>query len=100
MDNERIHNGLISAAYFARFRHGKGDPRQPGKTAAAYNIPAPLKGSVNILFLDGSSAARTFDAFMSQNTKTPGSEEYYKSSNPFSKDEGGESLSSVAGVKI
>ena len=99
-DNERIHNGLISAAYFARFRHGKGDPRKPGKTAGEYNISAPLSGSVNILFLDGSSAARTFSAFMSQVTDAPGSAEYYKSSTPFAKDEGGETLSTVAGVSF
>ena len=99
-DNERIHNGTISSAYFARFRHGKGDPRKPGKTAADYNISAPLSGSVNILFLDGSSAARTFSAFMSQVTDAPGSAEYYKSSTPFAKDEGGETLSTVLGTKI
>ena len=99
-DNERIHNCLISAAYFARFRHGKGDPRTPGKTSANYTISAPLSGSVNILFLDGSSAARTFSQFMAQNTKSPGSDEYYKSGDPFSKDEGGESLNSVPGVNF
>ena len=100
VDNQRTHNGVISAAYFARFRHGKGDPRKPGKTEANYTISAPLAGSVNILYLDGSSAPRTFSAFMAQNTKAPGSAEYYKSGDPFSKDEGGNSLSSVPGAKL
>ena len=100
VDNQRTHKGMISAAYYARFRHGKGDPRTPGKTSANFTISAPLSGSVNILFLDGSSAPRTFSAFMAQNTKSPGSDEYYKSSDPFSKDEGGNSLSSVPGSKL
>lgn len=94
MDKQKINIALITAGFWARFRHGKGsDPRTPGNNAASVEISAPLKSSVNILFLDGSAGERTFSDFY----KYKGTEGY-NSSEGLWKDEGGNSITSPDNV--
>ena len=97
MDSTRTNAPISNAAYFTRFRHGARDPRPPSNSSGNWTISAPLKGSANVSFLDGSAAARPFTAFMALAGGN------YSASEPLYKDEGGNSITSpnnVAGVYI
>ena len=92
MDSTRTNSPITNAAYFTRFRHGAKDPRSPGSASSAWTISAPLKGSANVSFLDGSAAARKFNEFMALAGGN------YSASDPLYKDEGGNSITSPNNV--
>ena len=92
MDSSRTNAPLSNAAHFTRFRHGANDPRKPGSATGDWTISVPLKGSANVSFLDGSSAARAFSSFMALAAGN------YSASAPLWKDEGESSLLSPNGV--